>query len=87
MLLYIFTFKYIWQIKMIHMLVKKLSWMLILVNSTNTNILSVNKNTKKKEKKISIYFYSLLINFNSNNNFLLNKTCFSLLKKMGHIPL
>ena len=30
------------------MLVKKLSWMLILVNSTNTNLLLVNKNTKKK---------------------------------------
>ena len=69
------------------MLVKKLSLMLILVNSINTNLLSVNKNTKKKKKIYPIYFYSLLKNFNSNNNFLLNKTCFSLLKKMGHIPL
>ena len=39
---------------MIHMLVKKLSWMLSLVNSTNTNLLSVNKNTKKKKKFINL---------------------------------
>ena len=37
---------------MVHMLVKKLSLMLILVNSINTNLLSVNKNTKKKKKFI-----------------------------------
>ena len=64
------------------MLVKKLSRTLILVNPTNTILLSANK----RQKKLSIYFCHLLINSNSNNIFLLNKTCFSLLKKRGHIP-
>ena len=40
------------------MLVKKLSWMLSLVNSTNTNLLSVNKNTKKKKK---IYQFTSIV--------------------------
>ena len=33
---YIFAFKYMWQIKRVHMLVKKLSQTLISVNSTKT---------------------------------------------------